>query len=89
MMRSFAEDILERRRLNVEAAVLEVAAGSGALTQLLAGRAKSVLATDTTRGISRASMSWYRGRVILRPAGRFAQNWKPCMRPLGSPFGIS
>jgi SAM-dependent methyltransferase len=46
MMRPFAEDILERLRLNVEAAVLEVAAGSGALTQLLAGRAKSVLATD-------------------------------------------
>ena len=27
--------------------------------------------------------------VILSDAGRFAQSWKPCMRPCGSPFGIS
>jgi len=46
MMRPFAEDILTRLDLNDDAQVLEVAAGSGALTELLARRAKSVLATD-------------------------------------------
>lgn len=46
MMRPFAEDIVERLDLSDDATVLEVASGSGALTELLAGRAKSVLATD-------------------------------------------
>lgn len=46
MMRPFAERIVERLDLSGEATVIEVAAGSGALTELLAARAKSVLATD-------------------------------------------
>jgi SAM-dependent methyltransferase len=46
MMRPFAERIVERLDLGGDATVLEVAAGSGALTELLADRAESVLATD-------------------------------------------
>ena len=33
--------------------------------------------------------SWYRGAVIFSDDGRLPHNWKPCMRPLGSPLGIS
>jgi SAM-dependent methyltransferase len=46
MMQTFADEFVERLGLDSDADVLEVAAGSGALTEALARRVKSVLATD-------------------------------------------
>lgn len=46
LMRSFATEFVDRLGVDAEANVLEVAAGSGALTEALAGRVKSLLATD-------------------------------------------
>lgn len=46
LMQAFADTFVERLDVNSDAEVLEVAAGSGALTEALAQRAKSVLATD-------------------------------------------
>src|SRR5215472_7479575 len=48
-----------------------------------------VPSSSVTSGISSAFTSWYRGAVIFREEGRFAHNWKPCMRPAESPLGIS
>ncbi|MGD8289982.1 MAG: methyltransferase domain-containing protein [Gemmatimonadota bacterium] len=42
----FARDIIDRLALSEESDVLEVAAGSGALTEMLSPRVRSVLATD-------------------------------------------
>src|SRR2546427_3134141 len=47
-----------------------------------------VPSSSTTSGMSRPTMSWYRGSVILSDAGRFAHSWKPCIRPRSSPCGI-
>lgn len=46
MMGCYAEEIVERLDVQANAKVLEVAAGTGALTEALARRAGSVLATD-------------------------------------------
>jgi SAM-dependent methyltransferase len=46
LMEAFADAFVERLNVDSDAEVLEVAAGSGALTEALARRAKSVLATD-------------------------------------------
>lgn len=46
MMRPFAEAIVDRLEAGPQATVLEVGAGTGALTEVLAGRVGSVLAVD-------------------------------------------
>lgn len=46
LMRSFAEPMVERLGVDGTSCVLEVGAGSGALTEVLFPRVKSVLATD-------------------------------------------
>jgi SAM-dependent methyltransferase len=45
-MQSFMGEFLERLQVDAQHEALEVGAGSGALTALLAGQAKSLLATD-------------------------------------------
>jgi 16S rRNA A1518/A1519 N6-dimethyltransferase RsmA/KsgA/DIM1 with predicted DNA glycosylase/AP lyase activity len=45
-MQAFADTFVERLGADSDAEVLEVGAGSGALTEALARRVKSVLATD-------------------------------------------
>ena len=46
MMAPFADSFVEALKLNPDSSVLEVAAGSGAITKTLAQRAKELLATD-------------------------------------------
>lgn len=46
MMETFADEFVDRLDVDATTEGLEVAAGSGALTQALAKRAKSLLATD-------------------------------------------
>jgi ubiquinone/menaquinone biosynthesis C-methylase UbiE len=46
LMESFAQDHIDRLDLNGRSETLEVAAGSGALTELLARNVKCLLATD-------------------------------------------
>lgn len=51
LMQAFAEEHIERLGLGSDAEVLEVGAGSGALTEALARRVHSVLATDFAPGM--------------------------------------
>jgi len=46
MMRSFADELVERLDVDANTEALEVGAGSGALTETLSGRVKALLATD-------------------------------------------
>jgi 2-polyprenyl-3-methyl-5-hydroxy-6-metoxy-1,4-benzoquinol methylase len=46
LLESFAEEFVDRMQVHENAEVLDVAAGSGALTETLARRIKSLLATD-------------------------------------------
>ena len=46
LMRAFADSLVERLDVDEDTAVLEVGAGSGALTEVLFPRVKSLLATD-------------------------------------------
>jgi len=46
LMRAFADPLVERLGVNEDTAVLEVGAGSGALTEVLFPRVRSLLATD-------------------------------------------
>ena len=46
MMRTFADALVERLDVDASTEALEVGAGSGALTEILSGRVKSLLATD-------------------------------------------
>ncbi len=46
MMRPFAHELIARLDIDESSTVLEVGAGSGALTEVLFPRVKSVLATD-------------------------------------------
>lgn len=46
LMRAYADEIVERLDVDASTEALEVAAGSGALTETLSGRVKSLLATD-------------------------------------------
>lgn len=46
LMRPFAEELIDRLDVDENSAVLEVGAGSGALTEVLFPRVKSLLATD-------------------------------------------
>ena len=58
MMAPFADSFVEALKLNPDSSVLEVAAGSGAITKTLAQRAKELLATD----FSPAMISILQGR---------------------------
>lgn len=51
LMRSFSEELVRRLGIDGAASVLEVGAGSGALTEVLAREAGSVLATDFAPGM--------------------------------------
>ncbi len=51
MMGCYADEIVERLDIQADTKVLEVAAGTGALTEALARRAGSVLATDFAPGM--------------------------------------
>ena len=46
MMQAYAEELVERLDVAASTQALEVGAGSGALTEMLSGRVKSLLATD-------------------------------------------
>ncbi len=46
MMEAFADEVVDRLGVDAQTEALEVGAGSGALTETLAGRVKSLLATD-------------------------------------------
>ena len=51
LMESFAEEFIDRLKVDGNSEVLEVGAGSGALTETLAKKVKSVLATDFAPGM--------------------------------------
>ena len=51
LMESFAEEFVDRLDVDVSTEALEIGAGSGALTETLARRVKSLLATDFAPGM--------------------------------------